>query len=236
MDESPLALHRSSPTDLQERNRASLEGLPFLVLRDADGRQRIMRLQPHQVRLSIGRLDDNDVSLPWDVSVSRLHAVLERIGGVWTLVDDGLSANGSFVNESRVTGRQRLADRDVLRCGRTLIAFCNPRERDEERTSVGGNLLGRLPGVTDAQRRVLVALCRPYSVRREFAAPASTAQIAEELFLSHDAIKTHLRNLYSKFDLDDLPHKEKRVALAERALAMGIVSGRDYTERFGTSD
>jgi pSer/pThr/pTyr-binding forkhead associated (FHA) protein len=227
MHESPLALHRSSPADLQERNRVALEGLPFLVLRDDEDRQRIVRLEPDRTRLSVGRLEDSDVSLHWDSSVSRLHAVLERIGGEWTLVDDGLSANGSFVNEARVTGRQRLRDGDVLRFGRALVAFCDPGERDVKRTSIGTDL-ATLTGVTEAQRRVLVALCRPYSQGRQFASPASTAEIAAELYLSQDAIKTHLRNLYAKFDLDDLPHKEKRAALAERALATGVVSGRDY--------
>lgn len=38
--------------------------------------------------------------------------MLEPIGEAWTLVDDGLSRDGSFVNGSRVQGRHRLQDRD----------------------------------------------------------------------------------------------------------------------------
>ena len=58
--------------------------------------------------------------------VSRVHATLERAGPAWTVVDDGLSANGSFCNGERVQGRRRLADGDELRFGRTAIVFREP--------------------------------------------------------------------------------------------------------------
>jgi pSer/pThr/pTyr-binding forkhead associated (FHA) protein len=45
------------------------------------------------------------VVIEGDLLVSRLHAKLERIGGAWTIVDDGLSRNGTFVNGQRVIGR-----------------------------------------------------------------------------------------------------------------------------------
>jgi pSer/pThr/pTyr-binding forkhead associated (FHA) protein len=227
MGRSPLALHRSSPSDLQERARVALKGVPFVLLRDDTERQHIVMLDESRPQLTVGRSKDNDLSLAWDGRVSRLHATLERLGGEWTLVDDGLSANGSYVNELRVTGRQRLRDGDVLRFGHTLVAFCDPRERRVEGTTVGGTR-GAGADVTDAQRKVLVALCRPYSQGRPFAAPASTSEIASELVLSRDAVKTHLRNLYAKFELDGLPQNQKRAALADRALGTGIVTDRDY--------
>src|SRR4051794_16090496 len=43
-DESPLAAHAASPVELQERLRAERAGAPFLVLRDGDGHQRLLRL------------------------------------------------------------------------------------------------------------------------------------------------------------------------------------------------
>jgi pSer/pThr/pTyr-binding forkhead associated (FHA) protein len=227
MRRSPLALHRSSPSDLRERGRAALRGVPFVLLRDDVGRQHIVTLDESRPRLTVGRLEDNDLALAWDERVSRLHAALERLGGEWTVVDDGLSANGSYVNEVRVTGRQRLRDGDVLRFGHTLVAFCDPRERRTEGTTVGGTDAAAAD-VTEAQRKVLVALCRPYSEGRAFASPASTPEIAAELILSRDAVKTHLRHLYAKFDLDGLPQNQKRAALADRALVTGIVTARDY--------
>ena len=47
-------------------------------------------------RLTIGRRPSNDVALDWDSEVSRVHAALERIGEDWTVVDDGLSHNGTY--------------------------------------------------------------------------------------------------------------------------------------------
>ena len=55
-----------------------------------------------------------------------MHAELEPTGGEWTLVDDGLSRNGSYVNGERVTGRRRLRDRDMLRFGRTVVLYRAP--------------------------------------------------------------------------------------------------------------
>ena len=77
--------------------------------------------------------------------------------------------------------------------------------------------------LTDTQRRVLVALCRPYR-DGDFATPATNQQIAEELFLSVDAVKMHLRTLFGKFALGDLPQNQKRARLAETALQSGAVS------------
>ena len=68
----------------------------------------------------------NDVALPWDPEVSRVHAELERIGGDWVLCDEGLSHNGTCVNGERVRGRRRLRGGDVVAVGETLIAFCAP--------------------------------------------------------------------------------------------------------------
>ncbi|MGZ4182186.1 MAG: FHA domain-containing protein [Solirubrobacteraceae bacterium] len=42
-----------------------------------------------------------DVSIGWDAEVSGLHAELQAFSGEWTIVDDGLSTNGTYVNGSR---------------------------------------------------------------------------------------------------------------------------------------
>lgn len=82
------------------------------------------------------------------------------------------------------------------------------------------------PDVSEAQRRVLVALCRPYA-RSAFAAPASNRQIADELVLGVATVKTHLQSLFEAFGVRDLPQHQKRAALASRALETGLVSTRD---------
>jgi len=76
---------------------------------------------------------------------------------------------------------------------------------------------------------VILGALIPDMVRSGFATPASNRQIAEELFLSLDAVKMHLTRLFSKFELGEIPQNEKRARLAERALQFGVISQRDLT-------
>ena len=82
-------------------------------------------------------------------------------------------------------------------------------------------------GVSPAQRRVLVALCRPFKDGAAFATPATNAEIAEQLTSAVDAVKTHLRALFEKFGLADVPQNQKRLALVQRALQSGLVADKD---------
>jgi hypothetical protein len=221
---SPLGPHRATAAELKERAEAERRGHPFLVYRDSDDHQVIVMLDVE--RVTVGRRPDTDLSLGWDAGVSRTHAELERLGREWVLVDDGLSQNGSFVNETRVVGRRRLANGDVLRFGRTLVAFCAPRATELEVTADVSDVMAAA-NIPPAQRRVLVALCRPLLATPPARLPASNKQIADQLFLSVEAVKTHLRSLSRAFAVDGLPQNEKRIALAERALAIGAVTSRD---------
>jgi pSer/pThr/pTyr-binding forkhead associated (FHA) protein len=220
-----LVRHAATPAELQEQLVAARGGVPFLLYRDGEGHQKIVSLEDRE-HLTIGRDPDADISLGWDSQVSRLHAELEWMGGQWTIADDGLSRNGSFLNGERVTGRRRLVDGDALRFGRTQVAFCAP-ELGRSSTTLVGDDLPVAEALSVAQRRVLVALCRPYKGAPSFATPATNQEIADELVLSVDAIKTHLRVLFQKFGVEHLPQNQKRARLVERALLSGIVSERD---------
>jgi DNA-binding NarL/FixJ family response regulator len=124
-----------------------------------------------------------------------------------------------------VTGRRRLRDGDVIAAGRTTIAFRAPREESSDGTaSARGPGLAAL--VTPAQRRVLVALCRPYR-DSAYAAPATNQQIADELVVSVDAVKSTLRALFEVFGVDALPQNQKRASLALQALRTGVITRRD---------
>ena len=74
---------------------------------------------------------------------------------------------------------------------------------------------------------MLIALCRPFKDAGKHATPATNKQIAEEVFLGVDAVKVHLRALFAKFGVEDLPQNSKRAALVERALQSGLISRRD---------
>ena len=102
-------------------------GNAFLVWRSGNsGPQLLLLLGPDRWRVTIGRDPGADVALAWDAEVSRTHALLERVGPGWTLVDDGLSRNGTFVNGTRVHGRRRLADGDCVRAGAAEIVYREP--------------------------------------------------------------------------------------------------------------
>jgi hypothetical protein len=79
------------------------------------------------------------------------------------------------------------------------------------------------PRLTETQRNILEALCRPRAAGHRYATPATNQQIAGEVFLSVDAVKAHLRVLYRKFGVEDLPHNQKRARLVELLLEGGLV-------------
>jgi hypothetical protein len=153
--------------------------------------------------------------------------MLEPLGRTWTLIDDGISRNGSFVNGQRIAARVRLADGDALRFGETLVAFHGPATAALAGVTRTQEPLLTAP-VTPMQRKVLLALCRPMlEDGNRYASPASNPQIAAELVLSIDAVKTHLRGLFDRFAVGDLPQNQKRAKVAEVAIRSGLVGERD---------
>jgi len=225
-DGDPIAAHSLSPRELKELLAAERAGEPFLVFRDHDGRLCLFVLRRDPRTITIGRREETELSIAWDGEVSGLHAELEYLGGEWMVVDDGISTNGTFVNDDRVNGRQRLRNSDRIRIGRTILAYNAAQISSASETETAGEH-PKLAPLTDTQRRVLTALCRPYRDGTGYATPASNKQIADEVFLSVDAVKMHLRTLFSRFDLSELPQNRKRARLAELALRSGVISKRD---------
>jgi hypothetical protein len=225
-DSDPLARHSLSPGELKELLAIERSGKAFLALKDEQGSLVLFDPGRGGRTRTIGRRADMDLAIPWDAEVSGLHAELQGLGGEWTIVDDGLSTNGTFVNGERVNGRRRLRSGDRICVGRTVLAYAGPSEGVAESTVTAGDSPAAQK-LTDTQRQVLVALCRPYRGGGGFVTPASNQRIAEELFLSVDAVKMHLRTLFGKFELAELPQNQKRARLAECVLRYGIISQRD---------
>jgi pSer/pThr/pTyr-binding forkhead associated (FHA) protein len=217
---------QTSAAELKAQIEAERGGRPFLVLRDGEGEQRIIVIEEGTSELWVGRGEAAGLRIDWDEEVSALHAQIEVVAGECTLLDDGLSRNGSFVGRERVHGRKHLRDGDTLRFGRTTVLFRRPGESAPEATAVATETPAAAT-ISPGQRRVLLALCRPFKDGGAFATPPTNQAIAEELHLSVDAVKTHMRALFEKLELEDLPQNRKRVALVERALQSGAVSPRD---------
>jgi FHA domain len=182
-------------------------------------------LEPEDERLWVGRGPACDVRIEWDEKASRSHAELVRVPDGWAVVDDGLSRNGTFVAGERVVGRRRLRDGDVVRFGEARITYRLPAAAGASTVAAEGVVAG--PDLTATQRKVLVALCRPLWGPQTPAVPASNPAIAAELVLSVEAIKTHMRTLFGKFAVEDLPQNQKRARLAELAMQAGLVSEHD---------
>jgi hypothetical protein len=211
-----------SAAELKRLIELDRDGLPYVVLRDADGRQLEAVLDADRA-LVVGRGAECDLTLGWDAAASRIHAELLCRSGSWFVLDDGISRNGTFVNGERVHGRRRLGDGDLLLFGKTPVRFrCPEAEADAGTVAATGEIvLGR---ISPSQRKVLVALCRPFP---DSGMPATNRQIAEHLHLSDEAIKSHMRALFHHFGIDALPQNAKRVRLAQLALRGGVVTPPD---------
>lgn len=219
-----FSAHDCTPSELAEQLDAERRGRPFLLLRDADGSQRLLTLE--STRISVGRGPENDLVLTWDRQASRVHALLERLGGSWTVVDDDLSRNGTFLNGAPFRGRRRLRDRDVLGFGSTEVLYRDPAEQAGETAPASSR--AAVPGISAAQRRVLLALCRPL-LAADATVPPSNREIATELTVSVEAVRSHLKILFKLFEVPDLPQNRKRAELARRALVAGVVVPRDLS-------
>jgi hypothetical protein len=71
--------------------------------------------------LKIGRYHDNDIILQ-DISVSRRHAKIERVGNTFIFKDQ--STNGSYVNDKQlIYDEVELKDGDILKIGKNTFRF-----------------------------------------------------------------------------------------------------------------
>ena len=223
----PLRSHTASPVELKARLELDRSGRPYFVYRDADGAQHLHVLGDDAPVLTVGRSSEADLPLPWDRLASRHHATVERGLDGWSVIDDGRALNGTYVNGERIQGRRRMRDGDVVQLGETQIAFRDPVKHPSLPT-IPSQAVPEPVRVSEAQRRILVALCRPFGEGRPFPTPPTNDEIAAELVLSIDAVKTHLRALFARFGLDGLPRAQKRATLIARAFQTGTVRDGDF--------
>jgi pSer/pThr/pTyr-binding forkhead associated (FHA) protein len=170
-------------------------------------------------RAAIGQSPLNDIPLPFDATVSRVHAVLERLPSGWC-VRDLNSRNGTFLNGDRIWGERPLRPDDEIRVGRTSLVF-----RVDAPVHMGESTAGteEAPDLTRRERDVLLSLCASLISEAPFREPASVRGIARTLVVTEAAVKQHLIRLYDKFHIP--AHGEsRRVNLANEAIRRGAVS------------
>ncbi len=144
----------------------------------------------------VGRGEDSDLVLP-EASVSRRHAVFERDGERWVLVDAG-SRNGIRVAEQRVE-RRVLEDGDLLTLGKVVLRFrladapSSPAEgarsargdpngeRGERRPRARTDDAATLPVVTRAERAELDRRARAPAPASADSRPKRRGEVLAEL-------------------------------------------------------
>jgi DNA-binding CsgD family transcriptional regulator len=169
-------------------------------------------------RLTLGADPANDLVLPADPTLSRLHAALERYGAGWC-VRDLDSRNGTFVNGRRILGERPLRPGDEVRVGAARLVYRSDQPSGGQATQASDPP----PELTRREREVLLVLCRTVLGGAAFTEPASIREIAEVLVVSEAAVKQHLGHLYDKFGIFG-GGERRRVGLANEALRRGAVT------------
>lgn len=94
---------------------------------------------------SIGRTDENFILLS-DVSISRQHAQIDRIGDHYSVVDLG-SSNGTLLNGKAIRNRQPLQSGDIVQFGNLRFVFLpgdtriDPREYSQPTKKKSSNMM-----------------------------------------------------------------------------------------------
>ncbi len=115
-DRVPFAseYHRNTPAKMTDISELSA----FLVVTVGSEKGKRFGLRPVS---RIGRDLRFDIR-PHDAEISRQHACITFDGAQFTVKDVG-SANGTFLNEKRITGETVINDGDIVRVGRTSMVF-----------------------------------------------------------------------------------------------------------------
>jgi pSer/pThr/pTyr-binding forkhead associated (FHA) protein len=169
---------------------------------------------------------DHHILIAGDATISELHLIVQRKSIGWCVQVPAVT-NGVFINGVRMMDGavKKLKPDDEIRIGaKTSLIYRSLERRTPTQTA------GATPELTPAERRVLVALCRPLRNGDRITEPTSVVKIAEELFVSINAVKNHLARLYLKFEI---PEKEpgvdsRRSQLANEAIDRGAVHLSDF--------
>jgi phosphoserine phosphatase RsbU/P len=101
-----------------------IEKAAIVVMSGADdGKAFIFEKTP----FTIGRLPDDDVSIPYDNRTSRHHAKISREGNAYFIEDVGPdgkgSTNGTYINYKKITGKTLLSSREMILVGAVWVKF-----------------------------------------------------------------------------------------------------------------
>jgi pSer/pThr/pTyr-binding forkhead associated (FHA) protein len=139
---SLLLMYRMSEAHKQEQNlfREAQSGAPKALLYLGNRKKRLRGTQDKDVfdvtgkTTLVGRAPGPGGVIIPDEGISRQHAVIEYRDYSYWLIDQ--SANGTFVNDERVQGIQRLNHGDRVRFHQVEFLFLMPGRDDVEQTVI----------------------------------------------------------------------------------------------------
>jgi len=209
-DEGPPVARTTHEHNLEGEVRA--EGRPYVRYRDGV-LFRALSLAPSASPVDIGRVDVCPVRIESDPLVSRRHARLIFAAGWWS-IQDAASHNGTFIGDRRIPGETILKDGACFRVGETVLSVHLPAsgpgpaapEEHAER---------RLLDPNPIQRKILVALARPWLAGHELPVSPRDADIAHTLGCDVKSIADAVSDLYEQAGLSsDVDQRSGLIALA----------------------
>ena len=211
-DEGPPVARAAYERDLEDEVRA--EGRPYVRYRDGV-LFRALSLSPSASPVDIGRTDACPVRVASDPLVSRRHARL-IFGDGWWSIEDAASHNGTFIGDKRIPGETILRDGACFRVGDTRLSVHLP-ESGADRTAPEEHAEPRLLDPNPIQRKILLALARPWLAGHELPVSPSDADIAHTLGCDVTSIADAVTDLHEQAGLSgDVDQRSGLIALAMR--------------------
>ena len=209
-DEGPPVARTTHEVNLEDEVRA--EGRPYVRYRDGL-LFRAISLTPSASPVDIGRVDVCPVRIESDPLVSRRHARLV-FGAGWWSIEDAASHNGTFIGDTRIPGETILKDGACFRVGDTVLSVHLPESAPDQTTPEEPAEPRRLDP-NPLQRKILVALARPWLAGHELPVVPSDADIARTLECDATSIADAVTDLYEQAGLGgDVDQRSGLIALA----------------------
>jgi hypothetical protein len=209
-DAGPPTARDTHEIELEDGVRA--EGRPYVRYRDGVS-FRAFSLSPSASPVDIGRTDACPVRIQSDPLVSRRHAQLV-FGAGWWSIEDAESHNGTFIGDKPLLGETLLKDGACFRVGDTLLSVHLPAS-GPDRTAPEEHSEPRLLDPTPVQRRILVALARPWLAGHELPVAPSDADLAHTLDCDVESITSAVADLCEQAGLpSEVDQRSGLIALA----------------------
>lgn len=209
-DEGPPVARDTHEINLEDEVRA--EGRPYVRYRDGV-LFRALSLSPSESPVDIGRIDACPVRIQSDPLVSRRHAQLIFHAGWWS-IEDADSHNGTFIGHRRIAGETILKDSACFKVGATVLSIHLPQSGADQ-TTPDEPAEPRLLDPNPIQRKILVALMRPWLAGHDFPAAPSDAEIAHNLETEVTSIADAVADMYEQAGLtSEVDQRSGLIALA----------------------